>query len=160
MALSTTTYPINAIVVVDPFSTGAVFCHRLNELSSSIKIYRVLSREFPEQQLKFIPPGLKLNYIDTFQYNNNIDDLINILKPLNINGVFAGSEPGVELTDEISEKLGLRTNGTKLSACRRDKYLMQDQLKKAGVRSIYQFRIEPDTPLYLILIYILIYKLF
>src|SRR5437764_15454989 len=36
--------------------------------------------------------------------------------------VVAGGEIGVELADALSESLGLPTNGTALSAARRDKY--------------------------------------
>ncbi|WP_405581930.1 ATP-grasp domain-containing protein [Streptomyces sp. NBC_01190] len=47
--------------------------------------------------------------------------------------VLAGIESGVELADVLSERLGLRTNGTALSSARRDKYLMMETVKAAGV---------------------------
>ncbi|MGY2986420.1 ATP-grasp domain-containing protein [Bradyrhizobium sp. USDA 4508] len=52
--------------------------------------------------------------------------------------VIAGSETGVELADSISERLGLPSNGTALSAARRDKSRMSEALAAAGVRSIRQ----------------------
>ncbi|MDT9698538.1 ATP-grasp domain-containing protein [Streptomyces sp. P17] len=54
--------------------------------------------------------------------------------------VVAGQEPGVPLADLMSEMLGLPTNGSALSAARRDKYLMIEAVRKAGVRCARQFR--------------------
>merc|ERR1712060_195064 len=49
-------------------------------------------------------------------------------------GVIVGGETGVILADELSEELGLRSNGT---ACkgRRDKSAQQKLVKAAGLRS-------------------------
>ncbi|WP_242903425.1 ATP-grasp domain-containing protein [Actinomadura terrae] len=54
--------------------------------------------------------------------------------------VGAGQEPGVPLADELSERLGLPTNGTALSAARRDKFEMTEALRRAGVRCAEQVR--------------------
>ncbi|MFI5671361.1 ATP-grasp domain-containing protein [Streptomyces sp. NPDC051704] len=54
--------------------------------------------------------------------------------------VVAGQEPGVELADELSELLGLPTNGTALSRARRDKYEMIETLRRAGVRCADQLK--------------------
>ncbi|WP_329620199.1 ATP-grasp domain-containing protein [Streptomyces sp. NBC_01255] len=54
--------------------------------------------------------------------------------------VVPGQEPGVPLADELSERLGLPTNGTALSAARRDKYEMIEALRRAGLRCAEQFR--------------------
>ncbi|WP_331719350.1 ATP-grasp domain-containing protein [Streptomyces sp. NBC_00158] len=54
--------------------------------------------------------------------------------------VVAGQEPGVPLADLMSEMLGLPTNGSALSAARRDKYRMIEAVRKAGVRCARQFR--------------------
>jgi biotin carboxylase len=54
--------------------------------------------------------------------------------------VVAGQEPGVSLADELSERLGLASNGTALSSARRDKYDMIEALRRAGVRCTDQFK--------------------
>lgn len=54
--------------------------------------------------------------------------------------VLAGNEPGVLLADELSERLGVATNGTALSPARRDKYEMIEALRRAGVRCADQFK--------------------
>ena len=52
--------------------------------------------------------------------------------------VIAGAETGVELADALSEAMRLRTNGTKGSICRRNKYHMGEQVRAAGVRAVKQ----------------------
>ncbi|MET9515658.1 ATP-grasp domain-containing protein [Streptomyces sp. NPDC002994] len=47
--------------------------------------------------------------------------------------VLTGGELGVELADQVSELLGLATNGTALSAARRDKFVQMETVKAAGV---------------------------
>jgi biotin carboxylase len=52
--------------------------------------------------------------------------------------VVAGGEVGVEFADLLSSALGLATNGTALSAARRDKYLQIETLRAAGLRATSQ----------------------
>ncbi|MGW0535255.1 ATP-grasp domain-containing protein [Streptomyces sp. NPDC003032] len=60
--------------------------------------------------------------------------------------VLAGQEPGVVLADLLSERLGLPTNGTGLSAARRDKYLMGEALRSAGLHRAEQTKgRDPDA---------------
>jgi ATP-grasp domain len=54
--------------------------------------------------------------------------------------VLAGQEPGVELADVLSERLGLVTNGTALSDARRDKFAMIEALRAAGLHCADQFK--------------------
>jgi len=50
---------------------------------------------------------------------------------------FAGGEAGVDVADELSEFLELRTNGTGI-ANRRDKYVQQELIRQAGLRAVRQ----------------------
>ncbi|MEU9078622.1 ATP-grasp domain-containing protein [Kitasatospora sp. NPDC004745] len=52
--------------------------------------------------------------------------------------VLSGGEVGVELADELAERLGLPGNGTALSAARRDKHLMVEAVRAAGLRAARQ----------------------
>ncbi|MFB7339467.1 ATP-grasp domain-containing protein [Streptomyces hydrogenans] len=61
--------------------------------------------------------------------------------------VLAGQEPGVPLADALSERLGLATNGTALSAARRDKYEMIEALRRAGVRCAEQYKSDDPQAL-------------
>ena len=47
---------------------------------------------------------------------------------------------GVELADGLSERMGLRTNGTALSEARRNKYVMGETIRSAGVRAVKQLK--------------------
>jgi biotin carboxylase len=47
---------------------------------------------------------------------------------------------GVELADELSERMGLRTNGTALSEARRNKFVMGETIRAAGIRAVKQLR--------------------
>ncbi len=59
--------------------------------------------------------------------------------------VVPGGELGVELADQLSEALGLTTNGTALSAARRDKFLQIETVRAAGLRTARQLLItDPD----------------
>ena len=58
--------------------------------------------------------------------------------PYRIVAVLAGSEPGVELADKLSHRLRLRTNGEELSVARRNKYLMGEAVRAAGIRTVKQ----------------------
>ncbi len=54
------------------------------------------------------------------------DDVVAQLKalPFNIVAVLPGAETGVELSDRLSHRMHLRTNGESGSLARRNKYLM------------------------------------
>jgi hypothetical protein len=62
------------------------------------------------------------------------------LTALGVTHVVAGQEPGVPLADTLSELLGLPTNGTASSLARRDKYLMIEAVRAAGLRCAGQRR--------------------
>ncbi|WP_306184320.1 ATP-grasp domain-containing protein [Streptomyces sp. MK5] len=53
-------------------------------------------------------------------------------------GLLPGIERAVMLADELSERLGLPTNGTALSPARRDKFQMTETVRKAGVPATEQ----------------------
>ena len=61
------------------------------------------------------------------------------LARLDVRHVLAGSEPGVELADELCERLGLAANGQRSAAARRDKYLMGEAVRSHGLRTPAQF---------------------
>lgn len=61
--------------------------------------------------------------------------------------VLAAGELGVELADELSEALGLPTNGTALSLARRDKYVQIETVKAAGLRGARQLLVTDAAAL-------------
>ncbi|MEV1026410.1 ATP-grasp domain-containing protein [Streptomyces sp. NPDC050264] len=55
--------------------------------------------------------------------------------------VVAGGEVGVEFADLLAERLGLPGNGTELSTARRDKHVMIETVRAAGLRAARQLRV-------------------
>ncbi|RYH31113.1 ATP-grasp domain-containing protein [archaeon] len=58
--------------------------------------------------------------------------------PFDLIAVLPGAETGVELADQLSSRLGLRSNGTQQSIARRNKYVMGETVRAAGVRAVKQ----------------------
>ena len=52
--------------------------------------------------------------------------------------ILPGAETGVLLADQLAEKFGTRTNPLYLSTARRNKYVMGETIRKAGVRAVKQ----------------------
>lgn len=73
------------------------------------------------------------------------------LAPYHPVAVVAGTEPGVELADALSEALhpitGAPTNGTALSPARRDKFLMIERIKAQGLRGARQILVHDEHQL-------------
>jgi len=73
------------------------------------------------------------------------------LAPYHPVAVVAGTEPGVELADSLSEALhpitGAPTNGTALSRQRRDKFLMIERIKEQGLRGARQILVHDEDQL-------------
>ncbi|MBY8846089.1 ATP-grasp domain-containing protein [Streptomyces sp. SP2-10] len=61
--------------------------------------------------------------------------------------VVAGGETGVELADALSESLELPSNGVQLSEARRNKYLMVETIKRAGVPGARQITATDEDQL-------------
>ena len=63
-------------------------------------------------------------------HNFTSKELIRELNKYNITEVVPGSESAVRVSDKISEQLGVRTNGTRGSEARRDKYKMHKKVER------------------------------
>lgn len=93
-------------------------------------------------------PAVYRSHFDMSPYAANIihagdlDATIVALAEYAPEAVLAGGELGVELADELSEAMGLLTNGTALSPARRDKYRQIETLRAAGLRATRQLLIE------------------
>ncbi len=67
---------------------------------------------------------------------DNLDELLELLSPYNIVCVLAGSEYGVELSDQLAHRLKLPGNNPLTTIIRRNKAAMQATLEGAGLRAI------------------------
>eukprot|EP00904_Undaria_pinnatifida_P012537 jgi/Undpi1/8413/HiC_scaffold_25.g10881.m1 len=133
-----------AVVVVDPFSSGAVLAKRvIAEGYRCIRLFSVID----SPMAKLIQEGTVLEFDATFQFDARsldpegaIADLIEDLRqlPWEIAAIMPGAETGVELADILSNRLGTASNGEDLSLCRRNKHLMAEQVRSHGVRAVRQ----------------------
>jgi len=140
-----TEFKDEAVIVVDTFSTGASLAHMLYK--AGYHVVCVLSGEL-EGLLDMMPEGLDFSFAGTILYDSKAEESVAFGKVVGaiqalkwpVVAVFAGAETGVELSDKLSEHLGLRTNGTALSEARRNKYVMGETIRAAGVRAVKQLR--------------------
>lgn len=133
----------SAAVIVDPYSSGRFLVYELKHrelpiicVRSSLKLGAFFLKAYETH---------KDYFAETVDYEDfeSLQELVNYLKtlPYNIGSVFGGCEPGVELADQLSEALELKTaNGTQLLKARKDKAEMQERLRQCGVPAAEQFR--------------------
>ncbi|BBX76168.1 ATP-grasp domain-containing protein [Mycobacterium shinjukuense] len=103
-------------------------------------------------------PRLYRNCPDPFRYTfefihrGSVAETVNAILPFHPVAVIAGCDHGVELADALSEALhpltGAPTNGTALSAARRDKYLMIERIKECGLRGARQITVHSEDQLW------------
>lgn len=84
-------------------------------------------------------------------HRGDLSETLARLSPFHPVAVVAGTEPGVELADALSEALhprtGAPTNGTEQSPARRDKYRMIERIKQQGLRGARQILVENEDQL-------------
>ena len=52
--------------------------------------------------------------------------------------ILPGAETGVDLADKLAARFGTRNNGEEKTKARRNKFLMQEAVRAAGVRAVLQ----------------------
>jgi len=77
-------------------------------------------------------------YVGNIVHKGDLDVTLDAVRSFDPVAVVAGGEIGVEFADLLSSALGLATNGTALSAARRDKYVQIETLRAAGLRATEQ----------------------
>ncbi|DAZ92695.1 TPA: hypothetical protein N0F65_009592 [Lagenidium giganteum] len=140
--------PKEAIVVVDPFSTGMTMAQRV--LARGYECICVYSDTLNvvKDLIKHVPTELSERYAAIIFHDGAHDhaetalqatvDAVNQVVGVHILGVVAGAETGVMLSDSLSERLGVTTNGSSGSEARRNKYLMGEKVRAAGLRAVKQ----------------------
>jgi len=128
------------VVVVDPYSSGRFLVY---DLAPKYQIICVRST------LDVLPLFLKVYeshkhyFAETIDFKNMPQLLARLKewKGTKIVAVFAASEPGVELADELAEALKMPArNDTKLTKARKDKATMQERLRECGIPAAEQTR--------------------
>ncbi|KAF1794965.1 ATP-grasp fold, subdomain 2 [Phytophthora cactorum] len=135
------------VVVVDPFSTGAVLAHELMVRGYDCICVYSDRLENIESIASLVPEGLTLEFAATAAFEGNLDQTVSAIrkaakqvadKQKKKQGPKA--KLGVKLADALIDALGLEGNVMEHSNARRDKYLMGETLRSAGVRAVKQVK--------------------
>ncbi|WP_437487585.1 ATP-grasp domain-containing protein [Sorangium sp. So ce1014] len=122
------------VVIVDPYTSGAYLAPEF--ASQGVRsVMLQASAEVPD----VYAPSLRREHFDlALVHRGDIEETVAQVRAIAPRAVIAGCETGVELADQLSEALGLRTNGSRLSAARRNKYLMIEAIRANGLKAARQ----------------------
>ncbi|MFC6703660.1 ATP-grasp domain-containing protein [Streptomyces thermocoprophilus] len=127
--------------MVDAWAAARSLVLKFLEQGSSI--VRVQStRDVP--YLYRASPYVPEDFVADIVHDGDLEATVAAVKAFAPVAVVAGGESGVEFADLLAERLGLPGNGTALSAARRDKHLMVEAVRAAGLRAARQLRVT-DT---------------
>lgn len=129
------------VVVVDPYSTGAMVVSEL--LRREFQVIALWTNEVGENRGHFpaAAEGVPEKFFAELDQQNTLPETAQIIKEAADNkelvAVMCGGETGVKVADALAEFMGLRGNSTADGMDnRRDKRVQQNAVKKAGLRSV------------------------
>ncbi|WP_432122968.1 ATP-grasp domain-containing protein [Streptomyces sp. S1] len=123
------------LVVVDPYSSGSVLARRAKERYGLDAVAVLTSETLPPALLATYPRedfAAELRFSTAGETAAEVERLCGGRRP---DFLVCGSEPGVEAYDALAAHWGMRPNAGP-SDVRRDKFLMQERLREAGVPHI------------------------
>ncbi len=121
-------------VVVDPYSTGVLLAPRLRARG-----YRVVAVQSSPDLAPSLLRGYRADdFAEHIAHNGDLSALVERVRPMEPAFVLPGNESAVELTDALSNALGTPGNSPKLTAARRNKYMMIERLAAAGLLTARQ----------------------
>jgi ATP-grasp domain len=125
-----------AAVIVDAYSTGAKLAPRF--AAAGLPVVHVQSSpRMPDFYLRGFRPE---HFVANVVHEGDLEATVARLVPHDPAFVVVGSEPGVPLSDALSERLGFPSNGTEMSQARRDKHAMAQALRAAGLRAVEELK--------------------
>ncbi|CAI5720303.1 unnamed protein product [Peronospora destructor] len=139
-----------AIVIVDPYTTGMTMAEKVLERGYLCICVYSDTLEVTQERIAHVPKDLAAKFLAIIYHDGEVEGedeekalkdtaaAVRHVKNVDIIGIFAGAETGVMLADKLSEHFKLTTNGTKGSAARRNKYLMGEKVRAAGLRAVAQ----------------------
>lgn len=134
-----------AVIIVDPLSSGAVLALELSK--RHFQVVKLMSQNFPERLTNFVPESARnlkylcnFEFLDSAKFDEDVDSVVQQIRRMDfpVQAVIAGTETGVEVCDAVAQRLGLPNNGPSMSHVRRDKFLMGEQVARAGMRAVVQ----------------------
>lgn len=123
-------------VVVDAYSTGARLAPRF--IAEGLDVVHVQSN--PNESPFYIDRLRLQDFAENVVHRGDLEATAAAVARYDPAFVVVGSEPGVLLSDALSERLGLPSNGTALSRARRDKSEMAAAIRRAGLRAVQELK--------------------
>lgn len=120
---------IEVVVVVDPWSTGETLATEFLNIGKVV-VAVWTSVEFESNTGRYFANIVGDNVDLVVAYINSLQVLVTVVVP--------GAETGVILADELSVQYHTRMNPFELSTARRNKYIMGETIRAAGVRAVQQ----------------------
>lgn len=123
----------DVVLIVDPFSTGRLYSPEFKK--QGFDCIAFINKNIPEKTKNTL---IKEDFVDVFEDTEKC-------KNYNIKAVVAGSESGVEMAEKLAFELGVTGNDITIPDMRRNKFVMQETLKKNELRSIPTFHLTKDN---------------
>jgi len=128
------------VVMVDPYSTGCCVAEEI--MKRGYRVMALWTKGFSPEMKTHVPLSVgEITYHAEIEQADSLEDTVKLLYKtageLRVVACIAGGEAGVDFADVLSEKIKVRTNGTRIPN-KRDKKLQQELIKKQGLRSIRQ----------------------
>jgi len=129
-----------AVIVCTPYSTGACISDEI--IGRGYQVICLWNKDFCDEMKRHVPTKCaNLAYYAELTELATIKETADAVKkaaePCEIVACICGGESGVNLTDALSEYMGLLSNGTFVKQ-RQDKKVQQELVKAAGLRSVRQ----------------------
>jgi biotin carboxylase len=122
------------VAIVDPYASGAYLAPEF----AARGIRSVMLQSSAEIPDVYAPSLRRGDFEAMLVHEGDLAETAARLRELAPCAVIAGCETGVALSDRLSEALGLRTNGSRLCAARRNKYLMIEAIRAHGLEAAQQ----------------------
>jgi biotin carboxylase len=131
------------VVIVDSYAPTQILVDQFRKAGA--QLVRVQSTvDIPHVYQGWAGPT---EYVANIVHTGDMAETIAQVDKYQPTAVVAGGEIGVELADALAEALDLAGNGTRLSSARRDKYLMIETVRQAGLAAARQIRAESAADL-------------
>lgn len=135
----------SVIVIIGGYSTGRLFPYLFRGIG--YECIHINSHPHMPDYYTFGYSDNKHLYLEDISYKD-MPQLLDDLKKYKIKCVIPGTESGVQLADELIERLGLhQKNDFRFSLARRNKFLMQNALKEKNINHIPSFIVSNQTSL-------------
>jgi biotin carboxylase len=126
----------NCIVIVDPFSAGALLAQALQARGATCIAVQSTPDLPPSMRSRFDPDS----FPDIIHHSSDLHDTLSAVQGHQPSQVIAGCESGVELAEYLADRLKLPGNGSELREARRNKFLMAEAVKACGLRTAQQYQ--------------------